>query len=359
MNKNFEINGIEIKPGQRKSFTINIARLYDFTEMGMPVEVIHGEEDGPVLFASAAIHGDEINGVEIIRRVLNMPLMREIRGTFIAVPIVNVFGFNDKSRYLPDRRDLNRSFPGNAEGSLASQIANTFMKEIVEKSDYGIDLHTGAWNRSNLSQIRCNVDDPEQMRLAKAFGVPVVINSSLRDGSLREAASEKNIPCLLFEGGESLRFNEKVIRTGVNGILNYMAAIGMLDRAKKLANPNAFVARSSSWVRAPQSGIHVRLRRLGDYVEEGDILGEVSNAFGKGKTNVLAHISGLIIGNSILPLANRGDALFHIASLEDKPTQKELIENLNMEMFDPVNQGEAIEILKHAFDKRSGDEESA
>jgi predicted deacylase len=353
MTKYLEINGIEIKPGERKQFSINIARLYDFTEMGMPVEVIRGTEHGPVLFASAAIHGDEINGVEIIRRVLNMPIMREIRGTFIAVPIVNVFGFNDKTRYLPDRRDLNRSFPGNAEGSLASQIAHTFMKQIVEKSTHGIDLHTGAWHRSNLSQIRCNVDDVEQIRLAKSFGVPVIINSSLRDGSLREAASEKNIPCLLFEGGESLRFSERVIRTGVNGILNYMSAIGMIDRTKKLQNPNAFIARSSSWVRAPQSGIHVRLRKLGDYVEEGDILGEISNAFGKGKANVLAHISGLIIGNSILPLANRGDALFHIASLEDKPTQKELMDNLNMEMFDPVNQGEMIDVLKHAFDKNA------
>lgn len=349
----FEINNIEIKPGQRKHFAINIARLYDFTEVGMPVEVVRGEEDGPTLFISAAIHGDEINGVEIIRRILSLPILREIKGTLIAIPIVNVFGFNDKSRYLPDRRDLNRSFPGSAEGSLASQIAHTFMKEIVDKCTHGIDLHTGAWHRSNLSQVRCNIDDPEQLRLAKAFGVPVIINSSLRDGSLREAADARKIPCLLFEGGESLRFNERVIRTGVNGVLNYMSAIGMLQRAKK-GQSNNFTARSSSWVRAPQSGIHVRMRKIGDYVEQGDVLGEISNALGKGKVNVLAHISGLVIGNSVLPLANKGDALFHIASLEDRPTEKELLDSLNTEIFDPVNQTE-MEALKALFENNGYD----
>ncbi|HSG06703.1 MAG TPA: succinylglutamate desuccinylase/aspartoacylase family protein, partial [Nitrospiria bacterium] len=208
----FTLGGCTLKRGERKRVTLEIARLYDFTETGIPIEVIHGRRPGPVLFICGAIHGDEINGVEIIKRLLGHKSLKKIRGTLIAVPIVNVFGFNTKSRYLPDRRDLNRSFPGSKDGSLASQLAHTFMQEVVSKSTHGIDLHTGAVPRSNLPQVRAFLKDPETERLARAFRVPVIINSNFRDGSLREAARERGIPMLLYEGGEALRFNEPVIR---------------------------------------------------------------------------------------------------------------------------------------------------
>lgn len=230
-----EIAGQVIEKGQRTQLNINVARLYDFTEMNIPVEVIRGEDDGPRLFVFAAVHGDEINGVEIIKRLLKHKSLRSIKGTLIAVPIVNVFGYNTKSRYLPDRRDLNRHFPGSEKGSLAGQLAHTLMTEIVKQYTHGIDLHTGAIHRSNLPQIRADLDDPETNELAHAFNVPVMINSKLPDGSLREAARSCKIPMLLFEGGEALRYDERVIKSGLNGILTLMNELGMISfrKAKK------------------------------------------------------------------------------------------------------------------------------
>ena len=206
MLENLVIDGQTIKPGERKKIFLRIAALYDYTDISIPIEVIRGKVDGPILFISAAIHGDEINGVEIVKRVLKRVSIDKLKGTLIAIPIVNVFGFNNLSRYLPDRRDLNRSFPGQKNGSLASRLASIFMKEIVHKCTHGIDLHTGAVHRTNLPQIRACLDDAATKTLAKSFGVPVVIDSTLRDGSLREAARRKGIPMLLFEGGEALRF---------------------------------------------------------------------------------------------------------------------------------------------------------
>ncbi len=259
------IAGQTIGRGERKRVLLNVAKLYDFTEMTIPVEVIRGKSDGPVLFVSGAVHGDEINGVEIIRQLLCKKALNSIKGTLIAVPIVNVFGFNNKSRYLPDRRDLNRNFPGTDTGSMTAQLAHIFMTEIVEKCTHGIDLHCAAINRVNLPQIRACRDDPETAKMAEAFNVPVLLHSTLRDGSLREATRERNIPTLLFEGGEALRFNEKTIKSGVQGVLSVMREIGMLRPLKnKTVKPEAFVARSSHWIRAPHSGIFVAKKKLGD-----------------------------------------------------------------------------------------------
>jgi uncharacterized protein len=190
------IGGEEIPLGVRKQLALTVAKLYDFTDMKMPVEVVRGEQDGPILFVSAAIHGDEINGVDIVRRLLKHRLLKSIKGTLIAIPIVNVFGFNDKSRYLPDRRDLNRSFPGAEQGSLASQIAYIFRTEIVSQCTHGIDLHTGAIHRRNLPQIRADLSYTPNLLLAGAFGAPVILDASPRDGSLREMVDEKKIPTL-------------------------------------------------------------------------------------------------------------------------------------------------------------------
>src|SRR5210317_1009387 len=171
-----------IDPGARVNVSLPVADLYTATSLSMPVKVISGRKAGPVLFVSAAIHGDELNGVEIIRRLLKRKILRSIRGTLVAVPIVNVHGFLDQSRYLPDRHDLNRSFPGSAKGSIAARLANLFIKKIVSVADYGIDLHTGAINRANLPQIRANLDDARTFELARAFGAPVIIDSDVRDG---------------------------------------------------------------------------------------------------------------------------------------------------------------------------------
>lgn len=319
--KELVIGGVAIAPGKRKQIELPIAKLFDYTELTIPVEVIRGKEDGPTLFVSAAIHGDEINGSEAIKRLLGRRnLLSTIKGTLLAVPIVNVYGFNQNSRYLPDRRDLNRCFPGSSTGSLAGQVANVFMQEIVSKATHGIDLHTAAIHRTNLPQIRAFLDNKETERLARAFGVPVVINSNIRDGSLRQAASDMGIPMLLFEGGEALRYEEKVINAAIRGILSTMSSIGMIEGEKisrKQQNREVFVARSSYWVRSPHSG-SLRVRKhLGKMVKKGELLGVVSNPFGREKIEIRAGKTGIIIGMTMLPLVNNGDAIFHIATFED------------------------------------------
>jgi len=309
------IGGVTINPGSRMTIDLPVGRLYTHTTMSMPVHVIHGRKPGPCLFVSAAIHGDEINGVEIIRRLLKMPTLKRLKGTLITVPIVNVHGFIHHSRYLPDRRDLNRSFPGSEKGSLAARLAHLFMREIVCNSTHGIDLHTGASNRDNLPQIRANMDDGATAKLAHTFGAPVILSSSLRDGSLREAAAEEGIPMLLYEAGEALRFDEVSIRAGVRGILNVIRTLEMLPptRSRSQRKTVSQVARSSSWVRAPDSGILRPMVSLGTQVDKGSLLGVVSDPFGERETEISATFSGIIIGRTNLPLINEGDALFHIA----------------------------------------------
>jgi len=319
-SKELVISGVSVPRGKRKQIEIPIAKLFDYTEIVIPVEVIRGKEDGPTLFLSAAIHGDEINGVEVIKRVLaRRRLLSKIKGTLIAVPIVNVFGYNRNSRYLPDRRDLNRSFPGSDTGSLAGQIANIFMKEVVMKSTHGIDLHTAAIHRDNLPQIRACLDDPKTEQLAHAFGIPVMLNATVRDGSLRQAAADKGVPTLLFEGGEALRYDEKVINTAVHGILSVMKSIGMVDGEVNLKpkKKEVFVSHSSQWIRAPHSGSLRVKKRLGSRVKKDELLGVLSNPFGDEKVEVRAAKTGIIIGMTTLPLVNNGDALFHIATFED------------------------------------------
>ncbi len=326
----FILNGQEIKNGERKRVNISMGRIYDFTEVTMPVEVICGKKSGPTLFVSSTIHGDEINGIEILRRLLISKHIKNIAGTLIVIPVVNIFGFNDRARYLPDRRDLNRCFPGLKSGSLASQLANKFMQEIVKKSDFGIDLHTGSLHRSNHPQIRANINDETTFDLAKIFDAPVIVNSNLRDGSLRAAVSQLNIPMILFEGGEALRFEEESIEIGVTGILNVMHAIGMIkSKVRQISKRKAFVARSSSWLRASHSGIYIPYCKLGDIVKKDDIIGEISDIFGDCKNLIKSHESGIVIGMSKLPLANKGDALFHIASeKESKITQEDSLYNI-------------------------------
>ncbi len=311
-----------VGPGERKRIDLEVATLYDYTKINIPIEVIRGKEPGPTLFISAAIHGDEINGIEIIKRILQTPKLSRIKGTLICIPVVNTFGFNNLSRYLPDRRDLNRCFPGSSRGSLGSRIASLFMKEIVSKCSHGIDLHTGAIHRSNIPQIRASLDNEETKQLSHDFGVPIIINSSLRDGSLREAARKKKVNILLFEGGEALRFEEDVIKAGLKGCFSIMRNIGMLPqkvkkKKKKVTKRTTYVAQSSHWIRAPHSGSVKQIKRLGDEVQAGEILAVISDTFGNNSYNVRAKASGIVIGMSTIPLVNKGDAMLHVALFRD------------------------------------------
>ncbi|MFA0813944.1 succinylglutamate desuccinylase/aspartoacylase family protein [Microbulbifer epialgicus] len=320
-NQPITINDVAVLPGEHRVIDLPIAKLYTHININIPVQVICGKRAGPRLFISAAIHGDELNGVEIVRRLLKSSSIKRMRGTLIVIPVVNVFGIIQHSRYLPDRRDLNRSFPGSKRGPLAARLAHIFIQEIVSQCDYGIDLHTGALNRSNLPQVRADLDDPETKMLAEAFSVPVILNSNLRDGSLRQAAKEHGVKILLYEAGEALRFDELSIRAGVKGILSVMRKLSMLAGSKnsrKLSEP--FMARSSSWERAPESGLLRSTAPLGMRVNKGDILGIISDPsdlFTPNEYEVKSQFSGLIIGKSNIPLVNAGDALFHIARFED------------------------------------------
>lgn len=318
--------------GERKRFSLEFAAMYDFTPLTIPVEVIRGSDPGPTMFISAAIHGDELNGVEIIKRLLAKPELKKIKGTLIVIPVVNVFGFNLKSRYLPDRRDLNRSFPGNASGSIASRLAHLFLKEIVKKCEYGIDLHTGAVHRDNLPQIRACLEDKETEELAKSFGAPVVIHSKLRDGSLREAALKKGVKILLYEGGEALRFQENVIQSGLKGCLAVMKKIGMLPTKTATSGRSvkrSFLAQGSAWVRAPRSGSFLVKKKLGAHVKAGDVLAHISDPFGGQVTKVIAPEGGVVIGMTQIPLINRGGAMFHVATFKNTTSVAKAINELD------------------------------
>ncbi len=325
-NKDIQIGDAVVRPGEKTDLLLPVANLYTATSLGMPVQVIAGRKAGPTLFVSAAIHGDELNGVEIIRRLLRRKIINSIRGTLVAVPIVNVHGFLDQSRYLPDRRDLNRSFPGSPKGSIAARLANLFIKEIVSKADYGIDLHTGAINRSNLPQIRANLNDAPTLEIAQAFGAPVIIDSNLRDGSLRACAAEIGIPILIYEAGEALRFEETSIRAGLRGIFNVMRHIGMLPAKKSGKRVAPVVARSTRWVRAGRSGIVSNQAKLGRRVSEGEQLATISDPIGQRDEIMTAPFDGIVIGRSNLPLAHEGDALFHLGSFRDVPKAEDVVE---------------------------------
>ncbi len=327
MPEALRIADVEIPPGRAVSLRIPVARPYGQAEVFLPARVVRGRKPGAHLFVSAAIHGDEINGVEIIRRLLRNPALRRLHGMLIAVPVVNVYGFQIQSRYLPDRRDLNRSFPGSATGSLTARLAHQFMRHVVAHASHGIDLHTGAIHRANLPQIRACLDDAETERLARAFGAPVILNANLRDGSLRQAVLERDIPMLVYEAGEALRFDELAISAGVRGVLSVMRAIGMLPAGKvpkKAVEP--FVARSSAWVRAPDSGIFRAAPRLGAKVSKDAVVGVIANPLGENEVEVRAPVAGVVIGRTNIPLVNEGDALLHVASFERPATVAQQVE---------------------------------
>lgn len=313
--ESFAIGNVRVRAGWARDLELPITRLVTGGDVSLPVRIVHGREPGPVVWVDAAIHGDEVVGVEVIRQVLAGLDPKTFRGTLIAVPIVNVLGFTMGDRYLPDRRDLNRSFPGSARGSLASRIAHLFMTEVVDKCTVGIDLHTGADRRSNLPQIRADLEDPQTHGLAAAFGAPVMLHAGLRDGSLRHAARERGATVLLYEAGENLRLDSYAIEAGVVGVRRVLAALGMVDPVSQAEAPSV-ECRSSGWVRARRTGILTLEVKLGQVVAEHDRLGSLVDSFGKTLSVVRADRRGIVIGRNEAPLVNSGDALIHLATIE-------------------------------------------
>jgi predicted deacylase len=268
------------------------------------------------MWLDAALHGDEINGMEIIHQVLERLDPKRLAGRILAVPIVNVFGFIQQTRYLPDRRDLNRHFPGSKKGSLASRLANLFMREIVKPCDFGIDLHTGSLHRTNLPQIRADLRDPQTRRIAEAFGAPMMFRARTIPGSLRAAAAKRGVPILTYEAGEPLRFDQEAIDVGVQGILRVLDVVGMrkLRPRERRKLRHSFEAESTHWIRAPRGGVLHLAVRLGQEVEKGDILGTISEPAGEPEDPVKSRYSGVVIGYTNNPLIHPGDAVVHLGT---------------------------------------------
>jgi predicted deacylase len=319
----FVIGSLAVRPGERRLVDLPISKLSNHAPVTLPVHVLHGSQPGPTMFVSAAIHGDELNGVEIIRRLLRTLDPQSISGTLLCVPVVNVFGFINRSRYLPDRRDLNRSFPGSATGSLAARLAHLFLSEIVKRSQIGIDLHTAAIHRINLPQIRCVFRKrPRCQELGLAFGADVMLESPERPGSLREAARAVGVDVLSYEAGEGLRFDEFAIRAGVEGITGVMLQMGMLELAEEVELPEAdrrapVMVNASGWVRAPEGGVFRTTKRIGDAVNVDEVVGHVANPYEDVAFEVRSPRRGIIIGRTTLPIVNMGDALLNIGWSEE------------------------------------------
>ncbi len=327
MQRTIVINGKKVKPGQNVSINLEVARLPSHTMIDLPIYVYRSEREGPVLLLTAGLHGDEINGVETIRRLTVEKSIIPETGTVIAIPVVNIYGFIHMSRKFMDGKDLNRSFPGHSKGALASRVAKTFFDEIVSKCDLGIDLHTASIHKDNLPQVRTNINNEYTLRLAYAFEAPVILHSELRDGSLRAVAQDKGIPILLYEAGEALRLDEKSIKIGVKGIINVLRANEMLPvRIKKSSRIKPVLTKNSKWIRAHESGMIQTIRQLGDVVEEGDIIARIHSLFDDQSYEVTAPFDGIIIGKTQIPLIHEGDAAFHIAALKDIQIAEERME---------------------------------
>lgn len=310
-NDPISVGATTIPPGRKIRLELPFATLSTGSTASLPVAVINGRSTGPNVWISGAVHGDELNGVEIVRRVMRQLDAKSLRGAVIAVPIVNPLGFIHESRYMPDRRDLNRSFPGSPRGSSASRLAHLFMTEIVAQCVVGIDCHTATGNRINVPQIRTDTDDPDTLQLARAFGAQFTIHARLRDGSLREAATSRGIKVLLLEAGQAHRFDDFAITAGVNGILRTLRSMKMIE-GRLPAGKKTEVIRKTRWVRARRGGLATVYPKLGERVDAGQTIAEISDAFGYRPAPVKASATGWVIGKTQAPQVNPGDALVNI-----------------------------------------------
>lgn len=312
----FDIGKERVAPGTKQRVALPVSDLSAGMQVNLEVMVLHGRYAGPVIFLSAAIHGDEITGTEIIRTFIKKINPKKLSGTILCVPVVNMFGFIAHQRYLPDRRDLNRSFPGSANGSLGSQLAYIFTSQILDRCTLGIDFHSAAAHRYNLPQIRIASGNDKLRSLAMAFGAPAIIESPLRPGSMRAMAQERGVDMLLLEAGEALRIDNFSVHTGVIGILRVLRALNMVT-SKRLGTATTRPAQATRtfWLRASRGGVYRLLHESGSSVRKGQILAEISGIFGDDIATLISPVDGLIIGHSNLPVVNQGDALLHIAEV--------------------------------------------
>jgi hypothetical protein len=311
------VSGIAIQPGETREIYLKVSESFLSSSILIPVTVIRGKKPGPTAFVSAAIHGDEINGTDIVRRLIFDLDHEQLSGTLIAIPVVNIPGFLGQTRYLPYHRDLNRFFPGSKNGHNAQRVAHRIFKEVVSKCDFGIDLHTASSGRANLPHVRGDMSDPEVRKLARAFGATVMVNQVGIRGSLRREATKAGVPTILFEAGEAGRFSKRVSQAGLRGVINVLAEMKMLPAsAGQKRPPFQVIVRESEWIRAEKGGILDLDIRPGDLIYKGDVIGEILNPFGRTVTQIRAPATGIIIGITTQPITVPGTGIAHVARLK-------------------------------------------
>lgn len=314
-HKKIVILGKEILPGKGAQLNLDVAKLHTTTPILVPVIVRRAKVDGPTVLLMAGMHGDEINGIEIIRKIIRKGFNKPSAGTIICLPVFNIFGFLNLKRELPDGRDLNRSFPGSQSGSLAAQFAYHFMKEIAPHVDYVIDFHTGSALRNNFPQIRCVMEDAESVELAKIFNPPFILNSSYISKTIREAMSKKGVKMLLFEGGKTNNIEDNVVEEGLNGVKRLLNHLGMRTSKIDISKDRTPIfLKESKWMRAPHSGMFQAVVKNGEKVFKGEVIGVVTDPYGNFERKVKASTSGYIICLNESPVVYKGDAIFHIGN---------------------------------------------
>lgn len=309
--KTIKIAGQEIKPGEFKEININIARLPSHTQIDTPIYASRSKEDGPTLALMAGMHGDEINGMEIVRRIIDGGLHHPKRGMIVCIPIINVYGFLNFSRDVPDGKDVNRSFPGTKSGSLASRVAYHVTHDIIPFIDYGIDFHTGGAMRTNYPQVRATLRNEKNLELANAFHAPFTLDAPFRPSSLRKEASKKGKNIIVYEAGESLRFDQHAIEEGIAGALRLMKHLNMIDWAPEPKEENRIIW-SSSWIRAKHAGLFQPTIKCGQLIHKGEWVGTITDPFGEFKEKIISKETGYVIGLNNIPVVNAGDALMHL-----------------------------------------------
>ena len=307
------INKIEIKPGENKDVELRISKLASGTIVSLRAQIFRSKNIGPTVLITGGIHGDEINGVEIVRQSIKSGLFDDLNiGTVIAIPLVNIDGFNNFSRDLPDGKDVNRSFPGSENGSLASRVANTISTLILPHVDLGLDFHTGGASIHNYPQIRVNKNDDESLDLAEIFNAPLTVETGLVSKSLRKEAYALRIPMLVFEGGESLRIDENSLNEGIRGIKRVLSHYKMINET--IPTQSTKIIKKHKWLRAASAGIFIPKKKAGEHYKTGDILGIITNPYNEFEDEIIANQDGFIFGHDNKPVVNQGKALFHIGS---------------------------------------------
>lgn len=316
------ISGEEIQPGETRDLQIRFSESYLGTPVNIPVRVIRASAAGPRVFITGAIHGDELSGIGIIRELLFDQPPELLKGTLVCVPVVNLYGLDNHSRYLPDRRDLNRCFPGTKCGSPSSRLAHALFNEIILQCDYGIDFHTAAAQRTNYPNVRADLRHPAVRNLARMFGLELIVNSRAPRGSLRQAAVQQGIPTIILEGGEVLKIEPTVLESGMRGCQNVLRSLGMIDG--QASGPPLFQVRleKTKWVRASRGGFLRFYARPGDLVRKGEVIAANHGIFGREKDLLRAPVSGLVLGMTTMPAVKPGEPVYHLAVLTDRTFER-------------------------------------